>query len=559
MTRIWIPHRVLLLGATLALITAAVLVTYLEHRSAEQHGEQTAVILRQVCEQSASVAATRLRELFAGATFDTIEGIGHPELLAYDLPRVGNFFTEGLERYPYVDRFFLWSEKIPTGLRDEVLFYMPTGHSGQGAIEISGTDGRSYGALVSDPVLGQTIRKIARHLTPVRRPFVIVEETVDGVPYQILIHYLWRDGRQTDYFALLGYTVDLDRVRDRLFGGPFASELSKILNPDPRSPRLALTVADEGGEIIYGPRVAPGAVSATGTIDRLFFPSDTLGPWLGAQPERRQWVLTVSLALPLAAAATHGYSLFVTAVFLILIALFFAVTLDRQAVRLAQMQSDFVANVSHQLKTPLSLLAGAAETLSVGRVGSLDKTKQYLEIISAQTSRLSGLVEQILYFSRIEALGGAFEFELVDVSSLVAETVDAFKVAVPEELSIRLERGADVPLVRADPAALEQVVLNLLENAVKYGRDSGEVVIKVGLIGHNVAISVRDEGAGIEQAALRRIFHKFYRGPNASRRRGFGLGLTIVQTIVRAHGGHVDLDTAPGRGSEFRVLIPVAS
>lgn len=556
---VWLPHRVLLGGATIALIAAALLVVYLQRQSAEQHRAQTTLVFRRVCEQSAAVVAEHLRKLFAGAVFETIEGIGHPELLAYDLPRVGRFFNAGLERYPYVDRFFVWSDGMPAGLRDEVLFYRPQGESGPEAVPIAGRDGRPIGALFSQPNLGRAIRRVGRNLAPTRYPFVVVEETVDGIQYQILIHYLWRDGNQQDYFALLGYTVDLEKVRQRLFDEGLQSQLPAILNPDPRSPRLVLAVRDERGELIHGPPVTPDAPSATTGINMLFFPSETLRPWLGAQPGRREWSLTVSTPSPVVRESAHSYSLFATAVFLILIALFFAVTLERQAVRLASMQSDFVANVSHQLKTPLSLLAGAVETLSLGRVRSWDKVDQYVGIIGTQTSRLSGLVDQILYFSRVEAIGGASEFELVDVASLVGEAVAGFRIALPEGVSVRFVVGSDVPFVRADAAALEQVVLNLLENAVKYGRESGEIVIEVGLVDGELSISVRDQGEGIHQAALPRIFDKFYRGSTSQKRRGFGLGLTIVQTIVRAHGGRIVVDSGPGKGSEFRVLLPVAS
>ncbi len=555
----WRAHRVLLLGATVALISAALLVMYLQRESAAQHRAQTEIIVKQVCEQSAAVVTEHLRKRFSGAVLDTIEGIGHPELLGYDLPRVARFFGQGLERYPYVDRFFLWSDSMPANLRDEVLFYRSPEESGPAAIQIAGLDGRQMGSLFSQPGMGPAVLQLARNLAPARYPFVVIEETLDGVRYQILIHYLWRDGRQKEYFALLGYTVDLERQRRDLFAGALGAAVPKLLNPDPRSPRLVLTVHDERGQRVHGPEVAPGAPSATSTIDMLFFPGETLQPWLGTHTEPRKWALTVSAETPVTEAAAHGYWLFATAVLLILIALFFAITLDRQAIRLAQMQSDFVANVSHQLKTPLSLLSGAVETLSLGRVASTDKLKQYLEIIGTQTQRLSALVDQILHFSRVEAMGGVLEFDLVDVAALVGEAVQGFQVAAPEGVTIRFERGVDVPFVRADPAALEQVVLNLLENAVKYGRDAGDVVVQVAVAEGELAISVRDQGDGIDQAALPRIFEKFYRASSSPRRRGFGLGLTIVQTIVRAHGGRIVVDSGPGRGSEFRVLLPMAT
>ena len=532
---------------------------YLQRESAAQHRAQTEIIVKQVCEQSAAVVTEHLRKRFSGAVLDTIEGIGHPELLGYDLPRVARFFGQGLERYPYVDRFFLWSDSMPADMRDEVLFSARLKRLARRRSTSPASTGARWAHCSRNRAWARRLLQLARNLAPARYPFVVIEETLDGVRYQILIHYLWRDGRQKEYFALLGYTVDLERQRRELFAGALGSTVPKLLNPDPRSPRLVLTVHDEHGQRVHGPEVAPGAPSATSTLDMLFFPGETLQPWLGTHAEPRKWTLTVSAETPVTEAAAHGYWLFATAVMLILIALFFAITLDRQAIRLAQMQSDFVANVSHQLKTPLSLLSGAVETLSLGRVASTDKLKQYLEIIGTQTQRLSALVDQILHFSRVEAMGGVLEFDLVDVASLVGEAVEGFQVAAPEGVTIRFERGVDVPFVRADPAALEQVVLNLLENAVKYGRDAGDVVVQVEVVEGELAISVRDQGDGIDQAALPRIFEKFYRASSSPRRRGFGLGLTIVQTIVRAHGGRIVVDSGPGRGSEFRVLLPMAT
>lgn len=555
------PHRPSLLGAILALVAAALLVLYLQRRSVEQQRRQTTLILQQVCEQTATVLAGRLRQIFDAAIFETIEGIGHPELKEYDLPRMASFFNAGLWRHPYIDRFFFWSERLPLPLQGQVLFYRPYLEPGSRQISITGRDGRPLGDLFANPELGREILRLSHAFAGSQRSFAVAERPVGGVPYQIVIHFLWDDERRKEFFVIIGYTVNLRRVGKQMFQTLMNNELATILNPDPRSPELIFTVLDERAQVIYGAPVRSGVPSATAAVDMLFFPGAALKPFMAGRPETPVWHLAVSAASPMAAGGAQGHWLFAAAVFLILIALFCAITVDRQASRLSKMQSDFVANVSHQLKTPLSLLAGASETLRLERVRSPEKLKEYLEILRTQTARLSGLVERILQFSRIEARAETFRFEPVDLVELVGRFVKDFKAEAPHgDVAVRFESGADVPRVTVDAVAIEQVLANLLENAVKYGNGPNDVLVRVAAVRGQAVISVRDSGVGIDEADLPHIFDKFYRGRNnGHRRRGFGLGLAIALAAVRAHGGKIVVDSKPGQGSEFRVFLPGAS
>jgi signal transduction histidine kinase len=250
--------------------------------------------------------------------------------------------------------------------------------------------------------------------------------------------------------------------------------------------------------------------------------------------------------------------LFASVTLLIFVGLACAVVLDRQRQRLAKMQSEFVAHVSHQLKTPLALLAGAAETLGRGRVSSPEKIREYAGMVHAQAARLSSLVEQAIIFSAVDVEGAGLRFEVVDVTGLVRDVVDAFKRGVPEELLVRFSADEQVPLVKADPSALEQVAWNLLENALKYGRDDNVIEVSVSVDNGQVVIAVRDRGEGIRSADLARVFDQFYRGQTSRQRRGFGLGLAYAQKVVVAHGGHIAVSSEPGQGSEFRVHLPAA-
>jgi two-component system phosphate regulon sensor histidine kinase PhoR len=224
------------------------------------------------------------------------------------------------------------------------------------------------------------------------------------------------------------------------------------------------------------------------------------------------------------------------------------------------MQADFIAHVSHQLKTPLSLLSAAIETVSMDRARSPEKLAQYLGIIRAEVARLSALVQRILEYSRLQQQRG-YEFEPVDLTALVRETVSAFESSLSSrDFAFVVEIGGSTPMVSADPAAIEQALVNLLDNAVKYAGASRQVIVRLRSLPGSAMIEVVDHGIGIDDADRDRIFEKFYRGRGASiQREGFGLGLPIVQELVHAHRGRVEVESLPGRGSTFRITLPTVA
>lgn len=553
MTGAVIFQRALLASAALALLGAAVLVLYLQRDSARRQQEQRTVVVQQLCRQTTMLLAQRVRESFGAAVFETLEGIGHPETLNYDLPRIARYFDAG-RAHLYVDRFFIWARQMNPRPREEVLFYR-SADEGDGEIPIPAPDGGSLGSLNALPVAGRAIWSHARNLSVLKRSFAVIEERFNDRPYQVVIHFIWDDEERQNFAALVGYTADLTRVRERLFQDMFGS--GRLTVPDAARLGMNITVRDQWGQPVFGEIPLPNVPSATEPLDLLFYPG-TLHVWLANEPRAAPWTITVSALAPVVAENGGGYWLFGTVVFLILIGLGCVVTLDRQSRRLSDMQSEFVAHVSHQLKTPLTLLSGAAETLCRGRVTSPDKIREYAGIVQAQAARLSALVDQTIVFSIADGKG-ALRFEVVDVAGLVRDVVEGFRSGVPMDLQIRFFSDDGVPVVKADPSALEQVVWNMLENAVKYGSEHNSVDVSVTSNARHTIIAVRDRGEGIAPDDLPYIFDRFYRGQQHSRqRRGFGLGLAYAQKVVTAHGGRISVNTELGQGSEFRVYLPAA-
>ncbi len=554
-------RRPLLVGAVTALVGAAALVVYLQQRSLGRQREQTALILQQVCDRTALVLAERLRQRFGGAVQDTIEGIGHPEIKAYDLARLASFFTTGLDRYPYVDRFFFWSTRLPPRYADQALFFAPpsAGPMPPLALTVQAQNDVRLGGFVSEPAAGRRVLALARDALNQQRSFAVFEAEIAHVPHQVIIHLLFDDERRHSAFAVIGYVVDKGRVARELFERIGAEELRKVVNTNPQTPQLTLSIRDDRRALMWGPPVRSDVPAATAPIEMLFFPGEALRSFLSLRPAVAPWYLTISAPTPVVAGQAAEETGAVAAVVLILLALFCAVTIDREATRLRTMRADFVAQVSHQLKTPVSLLVSAADTLRLHRVSSPEKVAQYLDIVCSQAERLSTLVAKILQFSKAEAVGGgAIEFVEVDLVALASATVRDFLTAVPDG-AIQLEvRTARVP-VRGNPQALEEALANLLENALKYS--SGErVEVGIEADGRLAVVRVRDRGDGIAPTDLPHIFERFYRGQyNGHHRGGFGLGLAIVQRVVDLHGGRVEVDSEPGWGSEFRILLPLAA
>ncbi len=230
----------------------------------------------------------------------------------------------------------------------------------------------------------------------------------------------------------------------------------------------------------------------------------------------------------------------------------------RKEMQLNKTKADFVANVSHEIRTPLSLISMFNETLLLGRVKE-EKKMEYYEIISKETARLKNIVNKILSFSQIDAKKKTYSLTSINPDDQVKEIINSYSYHLNEkgfEYQLDLFGNATI---NADKEAFSEVLINLIDNAMKYSPNEKKIHVHSKIAGHSYHLSITDKGAGIDVKHQKSIFDKFYRveGGNVHNTKGTGLGLSLVSEIVKAHSGTIEVKSKKDQGSTFTVKLPL--
>ncbi len=311
---------------------------------------------------------------------------------------------------------------------------------------------------------------------------------------------------------------------------------------------VALALTDADGHSVLGK-------SAIGQPQAVRAAADTGLPWTlrvaSANPGADFAQLAGRRRLLLAGLAMVG--------FLVLVGSYLIARAVTRELAVARLQSDFVSAVSHEFRSPLTSMRHLTELLADGAVAGEERRRRYYQVLARETERLHRLVESLLNFGRMEAGAVQYRLEPLDPAVLVEDVVAEFQAEVAgDSHRIELHAPRSAARVRADPEALGRALWNLLDNAVKYSPGSATIRVELASEAERVAIRVGDQGVGIPAAEQAEIFNKFVRGAasRASGIKGTGIGLAMVRHIVQAHGGEVRLESQPGRGSTFTILLP---
>jgi signal transduction histidine kinase len=316
--------------------------------------------------------------------------------------------------------------------------------------------------------------------------------------------------------------------------------------------KSVLAVVDAADRTVYAPRSLAGA-HRTVTVPL----GESLPTWRVAlyQPDGlspREVVRRQTMTF------TGAFVLLLAVIVLGLAATFRMV---RRESEMARLKSDFVANVSHDLKTPLSLIRMFAETLEMDRVPDPAARREYYAVITRESERLTRLIDNVLDFSRIDSGRQRYDRRPATLEPIVRETVEAFRHPLTEQgFEVTIDVEPDLPELSLDEGAIGQALGNLVDNAIKYSDARRWLRVSARRAGDGVAIEVADHGVGIPPAEVPRVFEKFYRvgRSDTQGRRGTGLGLALVKHVVEAHGGRVDVQSRPGEGSRFTLVLPAS-
>lgn len=226
--------------------------------------------------------------------------------------------------------------------------------------------------------------------------------------------------------------------------------------------------------------------------------------------------------------------------------------------RLESVRREFVSNVSHELRTPLTSIRALVETLEAGAIEDAEIAGDFLSRIIGEVDRLNSLVEDLLDFARLEAGRAPLNLEKVNIGEAITYGAERLRPQIERaRLTLNIEVAEGLPEIDIDVKRIEQVIINLIHNAIKFTPAEGEITVRVSQRKSNIVVEVQDTGVGIPVEEQTRLFERFYKSDKARRSEGTGLGLAIAKNIVLLHGGKIDLESTPGEGALFRFTLPL--
>lgn len=466
---------------------------------------------------------------------------------------LSNIVASAFARYPYPESFFACNGSLD----DPVSFFLRSDRPPPWAAP-DGNPNRFPVNVQNDSALGRSIIEHVRSDAALGRRVSIVELSAGGVDYQVVARLLYHDEERQQLDAVFGFMVNMPWVRDHYF-----PELTNQIAQIGDATGLALAVVDESGK-----RVANTRELSVGPMVRRSLPIMFSDPLLMAvdQPSDfswRRWTVEVGGAAdPTLAAAISGADRMLLLAALAAATLAFGLVFTARAVgasaRLTQLRSEFVATVTHELKTPIATIRAVGDTLVSGRIPTPTAQREYAQLVVQEAKRLTRLVDNLLAMSRITDVTEVYMFEPLAVDGLVDMTLQEFGKQLAEgEFETRVDIPAHLPPVRCDRTAMGLLLDNLVDNAIRYSPTTRFLRIGAHRENGRVVIEVSDKGRGIPDDELDLVTRKFFRGRQLISN-GSGLGLAIVRRIVTDHNGELDISSTVNVGTTVSVGLPIS-
>jgi signal transduction histidine kinase len=518
------------------------------------------VVLRQLSSETADSLTRSIENYLKRPHISVLLRITQARTEPLDLPFIEPVFNDAMTESPFVESFYVWTER-GSHANQWLVFDQASKNFPNGAIEQR---------FREDKVTGDKLLFRIRELLATRRAIVAFTETINGRPHYVQAQLRFESPARQRMTSVVAFAVDAEKLRAQFIPAVLRDWLASVQQPS-GFPRLETEVLDEQGNHIFAshPERAPEHFMPVDerSFAIIFFDKELLEFAAPYEQHREIWGLRTSYGpqpIPeiVSASTRPQQALIIVLAVAMGLGVFLIAGAAAREVRVAELKSNFVASVSHDLKTPLALIQLFAETLELGRVRTPERAQEYYRIINGEAKKLTRLIENILDFSRMEAGLRPYRMEPADLSESLKKVLARMETQFEQgNFSITPKIDANLPRILADEGAAEQAIENLLANAMKYSGDAKHIEVEARRVNGHIVVSVTDHGIGISRREQGRIFRKFYRvqrelggGPQ-----GTGLGLAIVEHTMRGHGGFVHVESEPERGSTFSLHFPIPS
>jgi len=537
-------------------IAASILVTgALAYRAVQGWRHSATLLAEQRAVETADRLATVLSRDMRGVQTTVLASAQWDQFMLDPPFDVRTTAASAFARYPYPESFFAWSSQATP----ETVVFLDRADRRPPWMHGDAGPTRFPVVVEYEPGVAEALLARIRQDADLGRRYSAFETTIGGVRYQVVARLLYRDPLRERLEGVFGFTVNLTWVRLHYFP-EVARQVARIGESEATLP---LAVTDAAGAHVAGAQAAalrPPIARRTFPIsffDPLAIPLDLPDlpreTWEAAAGAGTDRTLGDAIAGGNRTLAVTGMA---TAVFVL--GLVLTARASQARARLAELRSDFVSTVTHELKTPIAAIRAAGDTMARGRVTSPVALKEYSQLVVQESKRLTRLVDNLLAYARITDVTEVYTFAALDLAALLDDVLSGFRTTLRDAgFDVEVDVPPDTPAIRGDRTACLLLFDNLVDNAIRYSPAEKWLRIRARAVGASVIVAITDRGMGIPADELAQVTRRFFRGRSAGSG-GSGLGLAIASRIAADHHGSLKIESAVGAGTTVTVTLPAA-